>query len=130
MDNRAEDSDSGSSRGSWVFVDENEPTDVNAPNQFYLNCLVEPVQELTENDLGNDLWKLILTVLFIVYFCKGVVDCDSDSDGISVISETEESLKESSSDDLPQEFFNSDCDEAEEEVEDISDKVSVISAAK
>lgn len=47
------DSDSGSSRGSWVFVDEINPQDVNAPNQFYLNCLGEPVQELTENDLGN-----------------------------------------------------------------------------
>lgn len=47
------DSDSGSSRGSWVFVDDIHPIDVNTPNQFYLNCLREPVQELTENDLGN-----------------------------------------------------------------------------
>lgn len=47
------DSDSGSSTSSWVFVDENNPSDVNSPNQFYLNCSGEPVQELEENDLGN-----------------------------------------------------------------------------
>lgn len=55
----------------------------------------------------------------------GVVNCDSDSDGISVISETEESLKESSSDDLTQDFFTSGgiCDENEEVVENIGDEV-------
>lgn len=67
MDTRADDSDSGSSRGSWVFVDENNPTDVNAPNQFYLNCLGEPVQELTENDLGKSVYKI--NNLLMVHFC-------------------------------------------------------------
>lgn len=45
------------------------------------------------------------TIRFLLLYFVGVVDCDSDSDGISVISETEDSLKESSSDDLSQEFF-------------------------
>lgn len=53
------DSDSSSSSNSWVFVDEHNISDMNAPNQFYLNCSGEPVQELTENDLGK--------VLFVYY---------------------------------------------------------------
>lgn len=121
------DSDSGSSRGSWVFVDENDPTDVNQPNQFYLNCLVEPVQELTENDLGRlmflfcfDSW--INKIVFAIVLFEGVVDCDSDSDGISVISETDESLTESSSDST-QDFYTARsglfCDEVDETVENI-----------
>lgn len=97
------DSDSSSSTSSWVFVDENNPSDGNAPNRFYLNCSGEPVQELTENDLGETIHYVPSCVCYIALFVIGVVDCDSDSDGISVISETEESAKESSSD----EFFAS-----------------------
>lgn len=54
-------------------------------------------------------------------FGAGVVVCDSDSDGISVISETEESLIVSSSDDLAEEFVinRSACRERNDAIENI-----------
>lgn len=77
------DSDSSlSSSSSWVFVDETN-TNTDSPNRFYLNCSKEPVQELTEGDLG------VLRS-----------DVDSDSDGISVITDPDDYVQNYSSDEL------------------------------
>lgn len=64
------DSDSSSST-SWVFVNDGIPCLENA-NTFHLDCSKEPIQELTEQDL-----------------LSAGSDFESDTDGVSVISESE-----------------------------------------
>ncbi|XP_022915492.2 uncharacterized protein DDB_G0284459-like isoform X1 [Onthophagus taurus] len=55
-------------QNSWVFV---EDCDIDSPqNKYYLNCSTEPITELTDTVDKNDL--------------------ETDSDGISVISESDE----------------------------------------
>lgn len=65
------DSDSNSST-SWVFIDDTTISLQQVANTFHLDCSREPIQELTEQDL--------LSVSS---------DIESDTDGISVISESE-----------------------------------------
>ncbi|KAF2884355.1 hypothetical protein ILUMI_21804 [Ignelater luminosus] len=73
MDKSAESSDSDSnSSTSWVFVDDATTLQQNTTNTFHLDCSREPIQELTEQDL-----------------LSGGSDFESDTDGVSVISESE-----------------------------------------
>lgn len=73
MDKSAESSDSDSSSStSWVFVDDAATFHQSATNTFHLDCSREPIQELTEQDL-----------------LSGGSDFESDTDGVSVISESE-----------------------------------------
>jgi len=65
------DSDSNSST-SWVFVYDSSGTVQKSTNTFHLDCSREPIQELTEQDL-----------------LSASSDIESDTDGISVISESE-----------------------------------------
>lgn len=57
----------------WTYVEESN--NLEASNKFYLDCMQEPVHELNENDLGT-------------------LHSDLESDGISIISETESSNDE------------------------------------
>lgn len=65
---------------TWVFVDPNTSTsDLN--KKYNINCLQEPIQELNENDL----------------IINGNTEIDSESDGISVISDCEDSAASTTS---------------------------------
>ncbi|KAF5303741.1 hypothetical protein FQR65_LT18960 [Abscondita terminalis] len=91
------DSDSNCST-SWVLVYDNTPPLENA-NPFHLDCSREPIQELTEQDLlsaGSDL--------------------ESDTDGVSVISESE----------APQEEFKErTCEETSDPNDNINECVTL-----
>ncbi|KAF5279573.1 hypothetical protein FQA39_LY18278 [Lamprigera yunnana] len=71
---RSESSDSDSnSSTSWVFVYDNSAQTPENTNTFHLDCSREPIQELTEQDL-----------------LSAGSDIESDTDGVSIISESEE----------------------------------------
>ncbi|KAJ8929634.1 hypothetical protein NQ314_017676 [Rhamnusium bicolor] len=55
---------------NWTYVDSEPRSPMASSNQFYLNCLQEPIQELCEHELGS-------------------VQSDLESDGISIISDCE-----------------------------------------
>lgn len=70
---RSESSDSDSnSSTSWVFVPDDTPLVENNANTFHLDCSREPIQELTEQD-----------------FASAGSDFESESDGVSIISESD-----------------------------------------
>ncbi|KAK5639271.1 hypothetical protein RI129_011763 [Pyrocoelia pectoralis] len=75
---RSESSDSDSnSSTSWVFVSDNSSPIENNTNTFHLDCSREPIQELTEQD-----------------FVSAGSDIETESDGVSIISETDVSSEE------------------------------------
>uniref|UniRef100_A0A1Y1MQX9 Uncharacterized protein n=1 Tax=Photinus pyralis TaxID=7054 RepID=A0A1Y1MQX9_PHOPY len=70
---RSESSDSDSnSSTSWVFVPDDAPLVDNNANAFHLDCSREPIQELTEQD-----------------FASAGSDFETESDGVSIISESD-----------------------------------------
>lgn len=72
-----EKSNDSDTSNSWIFVDENADSTNEAIRKYYINCMQETVQELSESDLN-----------------KAKNEPDSESDGISVISEGEDGIND------------------------------------